>query len=52
MEFLIEEIIKRLEEMYSKGNDSYKQERQSQALDAERHSKAAEKKRKKDGCCK
>ena len=52
MEFLIEEIIKRLEEMYSKGNDSYKQDRQSQALDPERHSKAADQKRKREGCCK
>ena len=47
MEFLIEEIIKRLEEMYSKGNDSYKQDRQSQALDPERHSKSSRSKKKK-----
>ena len=51
MEFLISEIIKRLEEMYSRGTDSGKLERQSVALDPGKHNKEADKKRKKDGCC-
>jgi len=51
MEFLITEIIKRLEEMNSKGNNDYKNERQSVALDPDKHNKEADAKRKKDGGC-
>ena len=54
MEFLIQEIIKRLEEIYSKGRDSSKPDRQSVTLNPDNHNKEADKKRKKEsgGCCK
>ena len=51
MEFLIKEIISKLEEMNSKGNGDYKNERQSVALDPDKHNKEADIRRKKDGKC-
>ena len=50
MEFLIKKIIKQMEELNSKGID-YKTERQSVALDPDKHNKEADLKRKKDGGC-
>ena len=50
MEFLIKEIIKKLEELSANGND-YKNERQSVTLDPDKHNKEADIKRKKDGGC-
>ena len=50
MEFLIKEIIKKLEEINSKGGDTNK-DRQSVALDPDKHNKEADEKRKKDGGC-
>jgi Ras-related protein Rab-32 len=50
MEFLIKEIIKKLEELNANGND-YKNERQSVTLDPDKHNKEADIKRKKDGGC-
>jgi hypothetical protein len=53
MEFLIKTIIKRMEDMSSKGNEVFTTERKSVALDPEKHNQAATAKRKKDsdGCC-
>ncbi len=53
MEFLIKTIIKRMEDMQSKGNEVFSTERKSVALDPEKHNQAANAKRKKDkdGCC-
>ena len=52
MEFLIKEIIKRLEEINSKGGEGTNY-RQSVALDPDKHNKDADAKRKqeKGGCC-
>ena len=52
MEFLIQEIIKRLEEINSKGGEGTNN-RQSVALDPDKHNKEADAKRKqeKGGCC-
>ena len=53
MEYLIKAIIKRMEDMQSKGNEVFTTERKSVALDPEKHSPQAAAKRKKDsgGCC-
>ena len=52
MEFLIKTIIKRMEDMQSKGNEVFTPDRKSVALDPEKHNQAATAKRKKDnGCC-
>jgi 50S ribosomal subunit-associated GTPase HflX len=52
MEFLIKDIIKKLEEINAKGGENSK-DRQSVALDPDKHNKEADAKRKKDGggCC-
>ena len=52
MEFLIKDIIKRLEEINAKGGDNLNN-RQSVALDPDKHNKEADEKRKKEGggCC-
>ena len=51
MEFLIKEIIKRLEEINAKGGEG--NNRQSVALDPDKHNKDTDAKRKqeKGGCC-
>ena len=51
MEFLIKEIIKRLEDINAKGGEG--NNRQSVALDPDKHNKEADAKRKqeKGGCC-
>ena len=51
MEFLIKTIIKRMEDMQSKGNEVFTTDRKSVALDPEKHNQAAVKQRKKDGGC-
>ena len=53
MEFLIKTIIKRMEDMASKGNEVFTTERKSVALDPEKLSPQTAAKRKKDsgGCC-
>ena len=54
MEFLIKTIIKRMEDMQSKGNEVFTTERKSVALDPEKHNQAAiasKRKKDKDGCC-
>ena len=52
MEYLIKNIIKRMEDMQSKGNEVFSTDRKSVALDPEKHNQAATNKRKKDnGCC-
>ena len=53
MEFLIKDIIKRLEAINSKGGENYNKDRQSVALDPDKHNKEADAKRMKDGggCC-
>ena len=53
MEFLIRDIIKKLEAINSKGGENYNKDRQSVALDPDKHNKEADAKRKKDGggCC-
>ena len=52
MEFLIKEIIKRLEDINAKGGEGVNN-RQSVALDPDKHNKDADAKRKqeKGGCC-
>ena len=52
MEFLIKSIIKRMEDMASKGNEVFTTERKSVVLDPEKHSLRTAEKRKKDsdGC--
>ena len=54
MEYLIRNIIKRMEDMQSKGNEVFTTERKSVALDPEKHNQAAiasKRKKDKDGCC-
>ena len=53
MDFLIKTIIKRMEDMSSKGNEVFTTERKSVALDPEKHNQTATAQRKKDngGCC-
>ena len=54
MEYLIRTIIKRMEDMQSKGNEVFTTERKSVALDPEKHNQAAiasKRKKDKDGCC-
>ena len=54
MEYLIRNIIKRMEDMQSKGNEVFTTDRKSVALDPEKHNQAAnaaKRKKDKDGCC-
>ena len=51
MEYLIKTIIKRMEDMQSKGNEVFTTDRKSVALDPEKHNQTAVKQRKKDGGC-
>ena len=52
MEYLIKAIIKRMEDMQSKGNEVFSVERKNVELDPEKHTQAATtNKRKKDGGC-
>ena len=52
MEFLIKNIIKRMEDMSQKGNDVFTTERKSVALDPQKHNETTTKQRaKKVGCC-
>ena len=54
MEYLIKNIIKRMEDMQSKGNEVFTTDRKSVALDPEKHNQAAiasKRKKDKDGCC-
>ena len=54
MEYLIKNIIQRMEAMQSKGNEVFTTERKSVALDPEKHNQAAiasKRKKDKDGCC-
>ena len=53
MEFLILEIIKKMEEIASKGNDGIVNDRQSLTLDPDKHNEEADQKRKRSngGCC-
>ena len=52
MEFLIKNIIQRMEAMQSKGNEVFTTERKSVNLDPEKHTQTATAtKRKKDGGC-
>ena len=50
MEFLIKEIIQKFEEINAKSSD-YSKDRQSVALDPDKHNKEADEKRKEQGCC-
>ena len=51
MEYLIKNIVKRMEDMQSKGNEVFTTDRKSVALDPEKHNQTAVKQRKKDGGC-
>ena len=54
MEYLIKNIVKRMEDMQSKGNEVFSTDRKSVALDPEKHNQAAtaaKRKKDKDGCC-
>ena len=50
MEFLIKEIIQKFEEINAKSSDCSK-DRQSVALEPDKHNKSADEKRKEKGCC-
>ena len=50
MEYLIKNIVERMENFASKGNDVFTTDRKSVVLDQEKHTTSAIKK-KKDGCC-
>ncbi len=50
MEYLIRNIIQRMEAIQSKGNDVFTADRKSVALDPDKHSDVA-RKPKKEGCC-
>ena len=54
MEYFIKNIVKRMEDMQSKGNKVFSTDRKSVALDPEKHNQtanAAKRKKDKDGCC-
>ena len=51
MEYLIKNIIQRMEAMQSKGNEVFTTERKSVALDPKNHEEAAQRRKQKDGCC-
>lgn len=51
MEYLIKNIIQRMEAMQSKEGEVFKTERNVVALDPEKHSEVATKRKQKDGCC-
>ena len=53
MEYLIKTIVKRMEDMQSKGTEVFTTDRKSVALDPKKHNQAAAAKRRKDGggCC-
>ena len=51
MEYLIKNIIQRMEAMQSKGNEVFTTDRKSVALDPEKHNEVAQKRKQKDGCC-
>ena len=53
MAFLIKEIIRKLEEINSKGNADFIKSRGSLNLDPDKHNKEADQKRKNEhsGCC-
>ena len=50
MEFLIIEIIKKMEDLLSKGNEELTNERESLKINPDNHNKEVDEKRK--GCCK
>ena len=52
MGFLIRKIIERMENMTSKNLEVFTTERKSVALDPDKHSEIAQRKQKKEGCCK
>ena len=54
MEYLIRTIIKRMEDMQSKGNEVFTTDRKSVALDPEKHNQqatASKRQKDKEGCC-
>ena len=51
MNYLIKNIIQRMEAMQSKEGEVFKTERNVVALDPEKHSEVATKRKQKDGCC-
>lgn len=51
MECLILNIIKRMEDMQSKGSEVFNAERKVVTLDPEKHNEATQKRKKNDGCC-
>ena len=51
MNYLIKNIIQRMEAMQSKEGEVFKTERNVVALDPEKHSEVATKRNQKDGCC-
>ena len=51
MEYLIKNIIQRMESMQSKGTEVFNTDRKSVALDPEKHNEVAQKRKQKDGCC-
>jgi 50S ribosomal subunit-associated GTPase HflX len=51
MQFLIKTIVKRMEDMQSKGTEVFTTERKSVALDPEKHNEPASRGQRKEACC-
>ena len=51
MEYLIKTIIKRMEDMQSKGSEVFSTDRKNVALDPEKHTPVASKRKNDKGCC-
>ena len=51
IEYLIKNIIKRMEEMQNKGNEVFNTKRKNVALDPEKHNPTNTKRKKEQGCC-
>ena len=51
MEFLIKDIIRRMEAMQQTGNEAFSIERKNVVLDTQKHTDTGPKRKQKQGCC-
>ena len=51
MEFLIKDIIRRMEAMQQTGNEVFSAERKNVVLDTQKHTDTGPKRKQKQGCC-
>ena len=51
MEFLIKDIIRRMEAMQQTGNEPFSIERKNVVLDTQKHTDTEKKRKQKQGCC-